>query len=66
MVLAMYHISVIKMSGNPLCSNEITFDIIKSLKEMQMQSIACNHNSSHMECESFLYIMKCFYNPICN
>ena len=67
LVLAMLHIHVIRMSGNPLCNNEIyaiAFDIIRSLCEKQVQSIACNHNSSHVECQSFLYIMKCLDDPI--
>ena len=57
---------IIRMSGNPLCNNEmyaIAFDIIKSACEKQVQSISCNHNSSHVECQSFLYIMKCLDDP---
>ena len=70
LVLVMLRIPtiIIRMSGNPICNNEIyaiAFDIIKSSCAKQIQSITCNHNSSHVECQSFLYIMKCLDDPIC-
>ena len=62
-VMLQIYTLTINLSGNPIFDDKpsmTVFDTIIKLREGQVPSIVCDGNSSsHIECQSIVYVMEC-------